>query len=151
MVAVVALASSVPVSVPAALVRLNAMTASTSQAALAVKIPEGRCAMAEAFRSASTCSITAWPRWVVSAVMVFNTSGSAVVKKAWNRHASKRPSCPAAAFFAALKSGIGIRRTTNRLGTWSDLSCDENAMKSTSATSAFEIHYCFESSSKPVV
>ena len=42
MVAVVALASSDAVRVAAALVTLNAMTANTSQAALAVKIPEGR-------------------------------------------------------------------------------------------------------------
>ena len=42
MVAVVALASSVAVRVAAARVTLNAMTASTSQAALAVKMPEGR-------------------------------------------------------------------------------------------------------------
>ena len=51
-VAVVALARSVAASVPAARVRLNAMTASTSQAALAVNTPEGRCASAEFFKSA---------------------------------------------------------------------------------------------------
>ena len=42
MVAVVAFASPVPVRVAAARVRLKAMTASTSQAALAVNTPEGR-------------------------------------------------------------------------------------------------------------
>ena len=42
MVAVVALARSVAVMVAAVRVRLNAMTASTSQAALAVNLPEGR-------------------------------------------------------------------------------------------------------------
>jgi hypothetical protein len=40
-------------------VRLNAITASTSQAAFAVNIPDGRCARAECFRSALTCSMIA--------------------------------------------------------------------------------------------
>jgi len=60
-VAVVALAKAVPVAVgsvspaarvAAARVRLNAMTASTSQAVFAVNFPEGRCASAELLRSA---------------------------------------------------------------------------------------------------
>ena len=61
-VAVVALARSAAAREPAARVRLNAMTASTSQAALAVNTPEGRCARAEFFRSAWTCSMIACPR-----------------------------------------------------------------------------------------
>ena len=56
MVAVVALASCGPVRVAAARVRLNAITANTSHAAFAVNRPEGRCARAEFFRSAWTCS-----------------------------------------------------------------------------------------------
>src|SRR3954453_11181545 len=51
-VPVVALASVGPVRVPAARVRLKAMTARTSQAALAAKTPEGRWASAAFFRSA---------------------------------------------------------------------------------------------------
>ena len=52
-VAVVAFASAaVLFKVPAARVRLKAITAQTSQAALAVNTPEGRCASAEALRSA---------------------------------------------------------------------------------------------------
>ena len=51
-VAVVALARSGAARVPAVGVRLNAMTASTSQAALALNIPDGRCARAECLRSA---------------------------------------------------------------------------------------------------
>jgi hypothetical protein len=43
MVAVVAFARSLPAMVAAVRARLNAMTASTSQAALAVNLPEGRC------------------------------------------------------------------------------------------------------------
>lgn len=58
-VAVVARANSGAARVPAARVRLNAMTASTSQAALALNIPEGRCASAEFFRSEWICSMTA--------------------------------------------------------------------------------------------
>ena len=42
MVAVVAFASSEPVMAAAARVRLNAITASTSQAAFAVNLPDGR-------------------------------------------------------------------------------------------------------------
>jgi hypothetical protein len=38
---------------------LNAMTASTSQAALAVNTPDGRCASAEFFKSAWSCSMIA--------------------------------------------------------------------------------------------
>ena len=45
--------------VAAARVRLNAITARTSQAALAVNTPDGRCASAEFFRSAWTCSMIA--------------------------------------------------------------------------------------------
>jgi hypothetical protein len=41
--------------VAAARVRLKAITASTSQAAFAVNLPEGRWASAEFFRSAWTC------------------------------------------------------------------------------------------------
>jgi len=70
MVAVVALARSGPVMVAAVRVRLNAMTARTSQAALAANLPEGRCARAEFFWSAWTCSMMAWPRWVLSAATV---------------------------------------------------------------------------------
>ena len=46
-VAVVALVCAPPAIVPAAVVRLNAMTARTSQAALAFNFPEGRWARAE--------------------------------------------------------------------------------------------------------
>jgi hypothetical protein len=51
-VAVVADRSALPVMVAAVRVRLNAMTARTSQTAFAVNFPEGRCASAECFRSA---------------------------------------------------------------------------------------------------
>jgi len=62
-VTVVAFASSVAaVRVAAAPVRLKAMTASTSEAALAVNFPGGRWASAEFFRSAWTCSMMACPR-----------------------------------------------------------------------------------------
>jgi len=52
MVAVRDLARAGPVRVAAARVRLNAITARTSQAALAVNRPEGRWARAEFLRSA---------------------------------------------------------------------------------------------------
>src|SRR5699024_12243199 len=59
-VAVVALARvDWPVSVPAARVRLKAMTARVSQAAFAANFPEGMCASAESFRSACTFSMIA--------------------------------------------------------------------------------------------
>src|SRR4051794_39522250 len=85
MVAVRDLARAGPVRVAAARVRLNAMTANTNQAALAVNRPEGRCARAESLRSAWTASMMACPRWVLSAVTV---SASVVVKNAWNRQVS---------------------------------------------------------------
>ena len=47
----VAFARFGPVRVAAARLRLNAMQASTSQAALAQNLPDGRCARAEFFRS----------------------------------------------------------------------------------------------------
>ena len=62
MVAVVALARLVPAIVAAARMRLNAITAQTSQAAFAANFPDGRCARALFFRSAFTSSITACPR-----------------------------------------------------------------------------------------
>lgn len=63
------------------------MVASTSHAAFAVNFPEGRCASALFFRSAFTCSITAWARCVVSAVTV---SSVLVVKNAWNLWVSNK-------------------------------------------------------------
>src|SRR5450759_4863576 len=85
MVAVLALAKAGPVMVAAARVRLKAITAHTSHAALAANRPEGRWARAESLRSACTCSMIACPRWVLSAVMV---SRSVVVKNAWKRQVS---------------------------------------------------------------
>ena len=52
---------------------------------------EGRWARAEFFRSAWTCSMIAWPRWVLSAVTV---SRSVVVKNAWKRQVSNRVALP---------------------------------------------------------
>ena len=69
-VAVVALASPVPAIVAAARVRLNAMSARTSHAAFAVHTPDGKCANALFCRSTLICTITARPRWVLSAVTV---------------------------------------------------------------------------------
>lgn len=57
-VGVVALASPPAAITPAVRVRLNAMTANTSQAAFAVNVPDGRCARTLFFRSALTYSIT---------------------------------------------------------------------------------------------
>ena len=48
---------------------------------------DGRWARAEFFRSAWTCSMIAWPRWVLSAVTV---SRSVVVKNAWKRQVSNK-------------------------------------------------------------
>ena len=62
MVAVVALAWKTDAMVPAARVRLNAIAAMTSQAALAAKWPEGKCARAPPLKSAMTCSTRAWAR-----------------------------------------------------------------------------------------
>lgn len=60
-VAVVALAKRPAWSAitPAVRVRLNAMTARTSQALFAVNTPEGRCASGPALRSEWTCSMIA--------------------------------------------------------------------------------------------
>jgi len=62
MVAVVALAWKTDAMVPAARVRLNAIAAITSQAALAAKWLEGKCARAPPLKSAMTCSTRAWAR-----------------------------------------------------------------------------------------
>ena len=86
MVPLRALLSSVPARVPMARERLNAIVASISQAAFAVKFPDGRCANALSSRSALTCSMMACPRCVLSAVAVSN---SLVVKRAWERWVSK--------------------------------------------------------------
>lgn len=102
-VAVVDLASVGPARVAAVRVRLNAITASPSQAELAANLPEGRCASAEFFRSEWTCSMIACPRWVLSAAMVSYSSGSVVVKKAWKRQVSNSVSWPW--FLPGLKPG----------------------------------------------
>jgi hypothetical protein len=107
--------------VPAARVRLNAMQASTSQAALAVKTPEGKCSSADAFMSAFRFSMAACWRWVLSASTVLR---ELVVKNAWKRNRSKRVPCPA----STVLFGSGIRRTTRRPGTCSLFSfLDPNA------------------------
>ena len=59
MVAVVALVNRPAALTPSARVRLNAIAAATSHAAFAVNFPDGRCAKAECFKSAMTCSTTA--------------------------------------------------------------------------------------------
>jgi hypothetical protein len=65
---------------------------------------EGRCASAEALRSAWTCSMIAWPRWVLSAATVSSCRG-VVVKNAWKRHRSNRVPCPAAFFLDRVHVG----------------------------------------------
>jgi hypothetical protein len=54
-------------STPSARVRVWAMVANCSQAALAVSLPDGRCVRGPSSRSAKTCSMMAWPRWCDSA------------------------------------------------------------------------------------
>ncbi len=58
-VAVVALAWTAEASVPAARSTLNAIAARMSQAELAAKLADGRCASGPFFRSAMTCSMIA--------------------------------------------------------------------------------------------
>ena len=65
---------------PRARVRLNATVAIASQAPLALNDFDGRCANGPAFRSANTCSMIAWPRWVFYA----STNGAVwLVNRAW--------------------------------------------------------------------
>src|SRR6476659_8056504 len=132
MVAVRALASAGPVMVAAARVRLNAITAATSQAALAVKRPEGRCARAESLRSAWTCSMIAWPRWVLSALTV---SRSLVVKNAWKRQVPNRAPWP----WLLLGLRSGMRRTTNRPGICSVAFLELNAVNAIAAIAVLTV------------
>lgn len=78
-VAVVAFDSVPAAMVPAARVRLKAMTAHTNHAAFAVNFPEGICANALDFKSALTCSMIACLRWILSAATVSSTSDGMVV------------------------------------------------------------------------
>jgi len=83
------------------------MTAITSQAAFAVNLPLGRWAGAEFFTSAWTCSMIAWPRWVLSAVAV---SRLLSVKNAWNhlsRPFGRWPARPTAQTSTSLRSAAG--------------------------------------------
>ncbi len=94
------------------------MTASTSQAALAVNIPGGQVRQRGVLQVGVDLLDDRVPAvGLVRGDGVERSAGSAVVKNAWNRHTSNRVSCPAALFVSALKSGI--RRTTSRPGTWS--------------------------------
>lgn len=63
------------VNVAAARVRLNAITAQTSHAALAVNRLDGKWARAEFFRSACTCSMIACRRWILSAATAKEVCG----------------------------------------------------------------------------
>jgi len=67
---VAALAWKVEARVPVARVRLKAIAAQTSQALLAPKCPEGRCASGPFFRSAMTCSMIACARCAASAASI---------------------------------------------------------------------------------
>ena len=67
------------------------MAAMTSQAAFAVKTPDGRRARAPAERSALTCSMMAWSRCWPSAWMSPNGES---VKTAWYRQAGNSSSMP---------------------------------------------------------
>ena len=67
MVAPRATAWRVEARAPSARVSACAVTASWTQAALALNAAEGRCAHGPSIRSAKTCSTTAWPRWSDSA------------------------------------------------------------------------------------
>ena len=60
-------AVGVPAAIAAARETLKAMVANPSQAALAWKRPNGRCASGPFFSSAITCSTIACRRWVASA------------------------------------------------------------------------------------
>jgi len=103
-------------SAPEARVRLNAMAASTSQALLSAKRPDGRCASGPAIRLAKTCSMTACPRWCGSACSI--GSGESV-KIAWCRQPWNSSSCPAP------RRGFShrTRRTIKRPVTWSSNRC----------------------------
>ena len=74
MVAVVALASAVPVRVAAARVRLNAMTARTSQAALAVNF-RGQVRQGGVLQVGVDLFDDGVPRWVLSAATVSRLVG----------------------------------------------------------------------------
>ena len=79
--------------VPAARVRLNAMQASTSQAALAVNTLDGKCAIADAFISASKFSMIAWWRWVLSASTVVEAANTGVAEGERPQKRSQRRRC----------------------------------------------------------
>src|SRR5829696_8103469 len=134
-VAVAALASAgLVVTDAAARVRLKAITAQTSQAALALKTPEGRWARADALRSAWTFSMIACRRWVWSAATVSRVAGSAVVKKAWKRQVSNSVSWPS----LVLGFSSGMRRTTRRPVIWSAFFFEVKAVNGISAIWALE-------------
>ena len=56
---------------PSARVSACALTASWTQAALALNAAEGRCAYGPSITSAKTCSTTAWARWSDSACAIW--------------------------------------------------------------------------------
>src|SRR3954463_8466714 len=142
-VAVAALArAGVVVRDAAARVRLKAMTAQTSQAALALKTPDGRCARAEALRSAWTFSMIACRRWVWSAATVSSSSGAVVVKKAWKRQVSNSVCWP----WLVLGLRSGMRRTMRRAGGRAVFLFEVKAVKGISATWAVETHVLVVSS-----
>src|SRR4051794_41927886 len=112
-VAVAALArAGAAVRVAAARVRLKAMTAQPSQAALAVKTPEGRWARAEALRSAWTFSMIACRRGVWAAATMSRASGGGVVEEGWKRQGAN------SVFWARLVLGVrpGVRRAVGGAG-----------------------------------
>ena len=84
---VVARRNRPPARFPAARVRLNAITASTSQALLARNLPEavGKGAVLQVGVALFDDRV---PRWVLSAATVSSASGSVLVKNAWNRQSS---------------------------------------------------------------
>lgn len=90
---------------PAARVRLKAIAAQASQAALTVNTPEGGCASGPFFRSAMTCATIAWSWWETSAAR------GEPVNTVWWRYAVNSSSCPAGALMGFRRLP---RRTVNR-------------------------------------
>ena len=113
------------------------MTASTSQAAFAANFPEGRCASAEFFRSAWTCSMIGVP-----AVGLVRGDGVHDVGGDGGEEGVEPPDVEQGALPAACFARVEVGDAAHHqpAGHPVGFFCAANAVKGISATSAREIH-----------
>ena len=111
-VAVVALVCAPLAMVPAARARVECDDLEDEKGGVGVEFPGWQVGESGALEASKTCSMMAWPRWVLSAATVSIWSSGTVAWNAWNRQTANRDAWSGPAGGPA----SGMWRTTRRSG-----------------------------------